>query len=39
MIFDICTSKLGYKCFFVESICDKPDIVESNILVSAYVAD
>ncbi|XP_043233080.1 6-phosphofructo-2-kinase/fructose-2,6-bisphosphatase-like isoform X3 [Amphibalanus amphitrite] len=32
MIFDICTQKLGYKCFFVESICDKPNIVESNIL-------
>jgi len=32
MIFDICTQKLGYKCFFVESICDKEEIVESNIL-------
>ncbi|KAK7075111.1 6-phosphofructo-2-kinase/fructose-2,6-bisphosphatase 2 [Halocaridina rubra] len=31
MIFDIVVKKLGYKLFYVESICDDPSIIESNI--------
>ncbi|GAB6028097.1 6-phosphofructo-2-kinase/fructose-2, 6-bisphosphatase 1 [Chamberlinius hualienensis] len=32
MIVDIVVEKFGYKCFFVESICDDPDIIDSNIM-------
>ncbi|XP_066978255.1 6-phosphofructo-2-kinase/fructose-2,6-bisphosphatase-like isoform X2 [Macrobrachium rosenbergii] len=31
MIFDIIVQKMNYKLFYVESICDDPSIVESNI--------
>ncbi|XP_031637687.1 6-phosphofructo-2-kinase/fructose-2,6-bisphosphatase isoform X3 [Contarinia nasturtii] len=32
MIFDIVVNKWGYKLFFVESICDDPQIIEQNIM-------
>lgn len=34
MIKNIVVDKMGYKLFFVESVCDDPDIVEQNIMVS-----
>lgn len=34
MIYDIVVNKWGYKLFFVESICDDPQIIEQNIMVS-----
>lgn len=36
MIHDIVVNKWGYKLFFVESICDDPQIIEQNIMVSAF---
>lgn len=33
MIYDIVVKKMGYKLFFVESICDDPIIIEQNIKV------
>lgn len=33
LIYDWVVRKLGYKLFFVESICDDPNIVEQNIMV------
>lgn len=33
MIHDIVVKKMGYKLFFVESICDDPIIIEQNIKV------
>lgn len=33
MIHDIVVNKWGYKLFFVESICDDPQIIEQNIMV------
>lgn len=32
MIHDIVVNKWGYKLFFVESICDDPQIIEQNIM-------
>lgn len=32
MIYDIVVRKMGYKLFFVESICDDPLIIEQNIM-------
>uniref|UniRef100_A0A0V0G8D4 Putative fructose-6-phosphate n=1 Tax=Triatoma dimidiata TaxID=72491 RepID=A0A0V0G8D4_TRIDM len=32
MIYDFVVKKKGYKLFFVESICDDPQIVEQNIM-------
>lgn len=34
VIHDIVVNKWGYKLFFVESICDDPQIIEQNIMVS-----
>jgi 6-phosphofructo-2-kinase / fructose-2,6-biphosphatase 2 len=34
MIRDIVVHKMGFKLFFVESICDDPSIIEQNIMVS-----
>ena len=31
MIREIVVDKMGYKLFFVESLCDDPKIIESNI--------
>lgn len=31
LIYDICTHRHGFKCFFVESICDDDQIVQSNV--------
>lgn len=33
MIRDIVVHKMGFKLFFVESICDDPRIIEQNIMV------
>ncbi|XP_021706730.1 6-phosphofructo-2-kinase/fructose-2,6-bisphosphatase isoform X1 [Aedes aegypti] len=33
MIKDIIVNKMGYKLFFVESICDDPQIIEQNIMI------
>lgn len=33
MIHDFVVNKMGFKLFFVESICDDPIIVEQNIMV------
>lgn len=33
MIHEIVVNKWGYKLFFVESICDDPQIIEQNIMV------
>jgi 6-phosphofructo-2-kinase / fructose-2,6-biphosphatase 2 len=35
MIWDFVVKKKGYKLFFVESICDDPQIIEQNIMVSS----
>lgn len=32
LIHEIVVDKFGFKCFFVESICSDPDIIESNIM-------
>lgn len=32
MIQDIVVGEMGFKLFFVESICDDPDIIEQNIM-------
>jgi len=32
-IHDYCTQTFCFRVFFVESICDSPDIIESNIKV------
>lgn len=32
MIHDIIVNKMGFKLFFVESICDDPGIIEQNIM-------
>jgi len=32
MVYDEIVKKNGYKLFFVESICDDPNIVEQNIM-------
>lgn len=37
MIRDLVVHKMGFKLFFVESICDDPRIIEQNIMVSLYV--
>jgi len=34
MIKDIVVNKMGFKLFFVESVCDDPQIIEQNIMVS-----
>lgn len=34
MIREIIVHKMGYKLFFVESVCDDPQIIEQNIMVS-----
>ena len=31
LIHDIVVEKMGYKLFFVESLCDDPKIIQSNI--------
>lgn len=36
MIRDIVVNKMGFKLFFVESICDDPQIIEQNILVCLF---
>lgn len=36
MIQDIVVNKWGYKLFFVESICDDPQIIEQNIMVGIF---
>ncbi|XP_061510537.1 6-phosphofructo-2-kinase/fructose-2,6-bisphosphatase isoform X4 [Anopheles gambiae] len=33
MIREIVVKKMGYKLFFVESVCDDPSIIEQNIMV------
>ena len=33
MIKEIVVNKMGFKLFFVESVCDDPQIVEQNIMV------
>lgn len=32
MIHEIVVDKMGYKLFFVESVCDDPSIIEQNIM-------
>lgn len=39
MIHEIVVNKWGYKLFFVESICDDPQIIEQNIMVSVEKMD
>ena len=34
MIHDYIVRQMGFKLFFVESICDDPSIIEQNIMVS-----
>lgn len=34
MIKNIVVDKMGYKLFFVESVCDDPKLIEQNIMVS-----
>jgi 6-phosphofructo-2-kinase/fructose-2,6-biphosphatase 2 len=34
MIKEIVVDKMGFKLFFVESVCDDPQIIEQNIMVS-----
>jgi len=34
MIHEIVVRKMGFKLFFVESVCDDPKIIEQNIMVS-----
>ena len=34
-IYDVVVTKMGFKLFFVESLCDDPEIVEANIKVGA----
>jgi len=34
MIKEIVVNKMGFKLFFVESVCDDPQIIEQNIMVS-----
>jgi hypothetical protein len=36
MINEIVVNKMGFKLFFVESVCDDPQIIEQNIMVSYY---
>ncbi len=38
MIKNIVVDKMGYKLFFVESVCDDPNIIEQNIMVSILVS-
>ena len=38
-IYDKVVLEMQYKLFYVESICDDPSIVESNIRVSKAVGD
>ena len=33
LIYDTVVEKYGYKLFFVESICEAPEIIEANIRV------
>lgn len=33
---DIFTVQRNFKLFFVESVCEEPDIIEANILVSSH---
>jgi len=35
MIKEIVVNKMGFKLFFVESVCDDPQIIEQNIMVSS----
>lgn len=37
MINDIVVEKMNYKLFFVESVCDDPEIIEQNIMVCAIL--
>lgn len=32
MIHEMVVDKMGYKLFFVESVCDDPSIIEQNIM-------
>jgi 6-phosphofructo-2-kinase/fructose-2,6-biphosphatase 2 len=34
MIHDIVVEKMGFKLFFVESVCDDPCLIEQNIKVN-----
>lgn len=33
IIYEYIVKNMGYKLFFVESVCDDPSIVEQNIMV------
>lgn len=37
MIWEIVVKKMNFKLFFVESVCDDPSIVETNIMVNVYL--
>ncbi|XP_075236969.1 6-phosphofructo-2-kinase/fructose-2,6-biphosphatase isoform X2 [Lycorma delicatula] len=39
MIHDIVVTKMGFKLFFVESVCDDPQIIEQNIMVKVNSPD
>lgn len=32
LIHDLVVEKFGFKCFFLESVCDDPAIIEANIM-------
>lgn len=32
VIYDMVVGKMGFKLFFVESVCDDPKIIEQNIM-------
>jgi hypothetical protein len=37
LIKEIVVDKMGFKLFFVESVCDDPQIIEQNIMVSYFM--
>ena len=36
LIHHIIVNEMGYKLFFIESICNEPKIIEANIMVSCF---
>lgn len=42
LIHDVVCERMGYKLFFIESICNAPNIIETNIMVrmcTVYLKD
>ena len=39
LLYHLVVEKMGYKLFFIESICEAPKIIETNIMVSDFTVN